>query len=121
MLAITQSSKAYTPVLPLYTAALPEIEMIDICLWDLPGKACDEAGCFWYEDPLLDSGISQYIHRKLRQSIETPILITKDIFGLEAKADCVVAEALGWTWRFMQATRRASTAWLRFTAPTSTK
>ena len=34
------------------------------------GRACDEAGFFWYEDPFRDSGISQHAHRKLRQMIK---------------------------------------------------
>ena len=36
------------------------------------GRACDEAGYFWYEDPLADGGISQFAHRKLQGIAEHP-------------------------------------------------
>ena len=57
------------------------------------GRACDEVGFFWLEDPMMDSGISHHAHRKLRHFIKTPILITEHVRGLENKADCIVAEA----------------------------
>ena len=57
------------------------------------GRACDDAGFFWYEDPFRDSGVSQYAHRKLRQMIRTPLLITEHVRGLEPKADFILAEA----------------------------
>jgi L-alanine-DL-glutamate epimerase-like enolase superfamily enzyme len=57
------------------------------------GRACDEAGFFWYEDPFRDSGVSAYAHRKLRQLIKTPLLQTEHIRGLEPKADFLIAEA----------------------------
>jgi L-alanine-DL-glutamate epimerase-like enolase superfamily enzyme len=57
------------------------------------GRACDEAGYFWYEDPFRDSGVSAYAHRKLRQSLQTPILQTEHVRGVEPKADFLIAEA----------------------------
>ena len=57
------------------------------------GRACDEEGYFWYEDPFRDGGTSQFAHRKLRQLIRTPLLQTEHVRGLEAKTDFVVAEA----------------------------
>jgi L-alanine-DL-glutamate epimerase-like enolase superfamily enzyme len=57
------------------------------------GHACDEAGFFWYEDPFRDGGVSQAAHRKLRQKIKTPLLITEHVRGLEAKADWIVSES----------------------------
>jgi len=57
------------------------------------GRACDEAGFFWYEDPFRDGGWSQFAHRKLRQFIKTPLLQTEHVRGLEPKADFIVAEA----------------------------
>jgi L-alanine-DL-glutamate epimerase-like enolase superfamily enzyme len=57
------------------------------------GKACDEAGFFWYEDPFRDAGWSQFAHRKLRQFIKTPLLQTEHVRGVEPKADFIVAEA----------------------------
>ncbi len=29
------------------------------------GRACDDGGYFWYEDPFRDGGVSQHAHRKL--------------------------------------------------------
>jgi L-alanine-DL-glutamate epimerase-like enolase superfamily enzyme len=57
------------------------------------GRACDDAGYFWYEDPFRDGGVSQHAHRKLRQMIKTPLLITEHVRGVEPKADWIVAEA----------------------------
>ncbi len=57
------------------------------------GRACDEAGYFWYEDPYKDGGISQAGHRKLRQLIKTPLLIGEHVRTLEPHVDLLVAEA----------------------------
>ncbi|MFB6191946.1 MAG: enolase C-terminal domain-like protein, partial [Haloarculaceae archaeon] len=57
------------------------------------GKACDEAGFYWYEDPFRDAGISQHAHRKLRQQLETPILQTEHVRGLEPYADFAATES----------------------------
>lgn len=57
------------------------------------GRACDEAGFFWLEDPLRDNGTSQHAQRKLRQMIRTPILALERLRGLEPKADWIAAEA----------------------------
>jgi L-alanine-DL-glutamate epimerase-like enolase superfamily enzyme len=57
------------------------------------GRACDEAGFFWYEDPFRDGGWSQFAHRKLRQFIKTPLLQTEHVRGVEPKADFIVSEA----------------------------
>ena len=54
------------------------------------GRACDEAGYFWYEDPLADGGISQFAHRKLRELLDTPMLLTEHVRGLEARVDFMV-------------------------------
>ena len=54
------------------------------------GRACDEAGYFWYEDPLADGGISQFAHRKLRELLDTPLLLTEHVRGLEARVDFMV-------------------------------
>lgn len=55
------------------------------------GRACDEAGYFWYEDPFRDAGKSAFAHRKLREMLTTPLLITEYVRGLEPKADFIVA------------------------------
>jgi L-alanine-DL-glutamate epimerase-like enolase superfamily enzyme len=57
------------------------------------GWACDEAKFFWYEDPYRDGGISQFAHRKLRQLIKTPLLLTEHVRSLEPHIDFVLAEA----------------------------
>ncbi len=57
------------------------------------GHACDDAGYFWYEDPMRDAGTSQHLHRKLRQMIKTPLLIGEHVRGVEAKADWIVNDA----------------------------
>ena len=57
------------------------------------GWACDEARFFWYEDPYGDGGISQFAHRKLRQLIKTPLLLTEHVRTLEPHIDFVLADA----------------------------
>jgi len=57
------------------------------------GRACDEAGYFWYEDPFRDSGKSAFAHRKLREMLKTPLLLTEYVRGLEPKADFIMAGA----------------------------
>jgi len=57
------------------------------------GRACDEAGFFWYEDPYRDGGISQHAHRKLREKLDTPLLQTEHVRGLEPHSDFVQADA----------------------------
>lgn len=57
------------------------------------GEACDDHGYLWYEDPYRDGGISQHGHRKLRQHLETPLLQTEHVRGLEPTTDFVAAEA----------------------------
>lgn len=57
------------------------------------GRACDDERYFWYEDPLRDGGVSHFAHRKLRQLIKTPLLISEHVPTLEARVDFMVAEA----------------------------
>lgn len=54
------------------------------------GRACDEQGFFWLEDPYKDGGVSIFGHKKLREHITTPILQTEHIFGLEQHVDFIV-------------------------------
>jgi L-alanine-DL-glutamate epimerase-like enolase superfamily enzyme len=51
------------------------------------GRACDEAGFFWYEDPYRDGGTSQHGHSRLAERLDTPILQTEHVRGLEPKTD----------------------------------
>ena len=57
------------------------------------GWACDEERFFWYEDPYRDGGISQFAHRKLRQIIKTPLMMTEHVRTLEPHIDFVIADA----------------------------
>jgi len=57
------------------------------------GWACDEERFFWYEDPYRDGGISQFAHRKLRQLIKTPLLMTEHVRSLEPHIDFALADA----------------------------
>ena len=57
------------------------------------GWACDEARCLWYEDPYRDGGISQFAHRKLRQLIRTPLLMTEHVRSLDPHVEFALAEA----------------------------
>ncbi|WP_417720758.1 enolase C-terminal domain-like protein [Salipiger sp.] len=57
------------------------------------GRACDEAGFAWIEDPYRDNGTSQHAHRMLRDKIATPILAMEHVRGLEPKADWIAAGA----------------------------
>jgi L-alanine-DL-glutamate epimerase-like enolase superfamily enzyme len=57
------------------------------------GWACDDERFFWYEDPYRDGGISQFAHKKLRQLIKTPLLMTEHVRTLEPHIDFALAEA----------------------------
>jgi L-alanine-DL-glutamate epimerase-like enolase superfamily enzyme len=57
------------------------------------GKACDEHDFFWYEDPYRDAGTSQHGHRRLKANMDTPILQTEHIRGLELHTDFIANEA----------------------------
>jgi L-alanine-DL-glutamate epimerase-like enolase superfamily enzyme len=54
------------------------------------GRACDEGGYFWYEDPFRDGGTSAFAHKRLREKIKTPLLQTEHVRGVEPKADFVI-------------------------------
>lgn len=57
------------------------------------GRACDEAGFLWLEDPFRDTGVSESAHRMLRERVATPLLIGEHIRGLENKANFAVSGA----------------------------
>ncbi len=58
----------------------------------LVGRACDDAGFFWYEDPFSDGGVAAHAHHKLRQLIRTPLLIGEHVRGPEAMGNLILAE-----------------------------
>ncbi|HEY8596664.1 MAG TPA: enolase C-terminal domain-like protein [Devosiaceae bacterium] len=55
------------------------------------GRACDDAGFFWLEDPFADGGQSAHAHRRLRELISTPLLIGEHVRGLQSVANLVTA------------------------------
>ncbi len=57
------------------------------------GRACDEYGYMWYEDPFRDGGRSQHAHRRLGERIDTPLLQTELVRGLEPTVDFIDAGA----------------------------
>lgn len=57
------------------------------------GRICDEYEYFWYEDPYKNGGYSQHSHRKLANILDTPIILTEHIRGLESHVDVAVAES----------------------------
>ena len=57
------------------------------------GRACDDERFFWLEDPYKDGGISQFAHRKLRQLLRTPLLMTEHVRTLEPHVDFALADA----------------------------
>ncbi len=57
------------------------------------GRACDDHGYFWLEDPLADCGQAPHVHRLLRQQIRTPLLLTEHVRGLESKTPWITEMA----------------------------
>ncbi len=56
------------------------------------GRACDEAGFYWYEDPYSDGGLAAHAHRRLREMIKTPLLLGEHVRGLESMATLTLAD-----------------------------
>lgn len=57
------------------------------------GRACDEYDYLWYEDPYRDGGLSQHGHRRLGAHLETPLLQTEHVRGLEPHTDFIASGA----------------------------
>ena len=55
------------------------------------GRACDEAGFFWYEDPGSEGGLAAHGAAKLRGLIRTPLLLGEHVRGPEAMANLILA------------------------------
>lgn len=51
------------------------------------GRACQEAGFRWFEDPLRPLGVGIAQHRALREALDIAVLQTEHVTGPEAKAD----------------------------------
>ncbi len=56
------------------------------------GRACDEAGFFWIEDPY-ESGTSQSGHARLREYISTPLLQGERLSGVANKMNLLTSGA----------------------------
>lgn len=55
------------------------------------GRACDANDFFWYEDPYADGGRSQHGASLLRERLDTPLLQTELVRGLEPHVDFMAA------------------------------
>lgn len=57
------------------------------------GRACDDHGYYWLEDPLADCGQAPHVHRLLKERIKTPLLLTEHVRGLEGKTPWITEMA----------------------------
>ncbi|MFB6105555.1 MAG: enolase C-terminal domain-like protein [Halobacteriaceae archaeon] len=59
------------------------------------GRALDDCGFFWYEDPMADTGQSIQMNRRLRSELDTPVLGTEHVrTGPFGRADHLAEGAL---------------------------
>jgi L-alanine-DL-glutamate epimerase-like enolase superfamily enzyme len=57
------------------------------------GRACDETGFYWYEDPYADGGITPFGHARLREMIVTPLLQGEKVRTIEQRMDLILQKA----------------------------
>jgi L-alanine-DL-glutamate epimerase-like enolase superfamily enzyme len=57
------------------------------------GRACDEAGFFWLEDPYSDGGVTPFSHARLRELIRTPLLQGEQVATVEQRMALVLEGA----------------------------
>ena len=57
------------------------------------GRACDEAGFYWYEDPYSDGGVTTFSHARLREMIKTPLLMGEKVDTIEQRMDFILRKA----------------------------
>lgn len=57
------------------------------------GRACDEAGFYWYEDPYSDGGVTNFSHKRLREQLKTMLLQGEKLGTIEQRLDMVVQGA----------------------------
>jgi L-alanine-DL-glutamate epimerase-like enolase superfamily enzyme len=57
------------------------------------GRACDDAGFFWYEDPYAEGGTASFPHEKLRGMIRTPLLQGEKSRTVEQRFDLALRKA----------------------------
>ncbi len=48
------------------------------------GRSCDDAVCFWYEDPMRDGGVSFYMHKQVPAALTTPLSQGEHLHLVEA-------------------------------------
>lgn len=56
------------------------------------GRACDEAGYFWYEDPYMEGGVSIHAHRRLGELLRTPLMLGEHVRGFAAHVDQIAGK-----------------------------
>ncbi|MFL7810498.1 MAG: enolase C-terminal domain-like protein [Anaerolineae bacterium] len=59
------------------------------------GRACDEAGFYWLEDPYSDGGVTPWSHTRLREMIRTPLLMGEQVSTVEQRMDLLLQKATG--------------------------
>ena len=57
------------------------------------GRACDEAGFYWLEDPYSDGGVTPWSHARLREMICTPLLMGEQVATVEQRMDLILQKA----------------------------
>ncbi len=57
------------------------------------GRACDEAGFYWYEDPYSDGGVTNFSHQRLREMLTTLILQGEKVKTVEQRMDMILQGA----------------------------
>ena len=57
------------------------------------GRACDEAGFYWLEDPYSDGGVTPFSHARLREMIKTPLLQGEQVATIEQRMALVLEGA----------------------------
>lgn len=57
------------------------------------GRACDEAGFYWYEDPYSDGGVTNFSHQRLRERLDTLLLQGEKVQTVEQRMDMILQGA----------------------------
>jgi L-alanine-DL-glutamate epimerase-like enolase superfamily enzyme len=61
------------------------------------GRACDEAGFYWLEDPYNDGGVTPFGHAMLREMIKTPLLQGEQVTTVAERMALILAKATDFT------------------------
>jgi len=57
------------------------------------GRACDDMGYFWFDDPYHDGGITAFAYNKLWEMIRTPLLIGEKVSTLQERMAMILTKA----------------------------